>query len=63
MAVWLAVGVGVRVCVRTGRIGERSAAGLAVVPAARLPQHGAAPEVAPELAELLRQRHGLIEVG
>src|SRR5262249_55581110 len=55
--------VAVSMSVRTRRRNNHSAAWLAVVAAAHLPQHDAAPEVAREFADLLWQRHRLIEIG
>ncbi len=48
---------------RTGRMLRLSAARLAGVPAAGLAQDHPPPQVAPQLGELLAQRHRLAQVG
>ena len=52
-----------RFAIRPGWLTNPSAPRLAEVPAAILPQCDAPPEVAGKLAELLGERHRLIEVG
>jgi hypothetical protein len=52
-----------RVAVRTGRIADLSAAGLAIVATARLAQGHAPPEIARQLAQLFVKGHRLIQVG
>jgi hypothetical protein len=49
--------------IRTGRTRDLSAARLPMMPTTGLAEHKTTPEVAGELGELLRQRHGLIEIG
>jgi hypothetical protein len=47
---------------RTGGIFHKSTTRLAVVAAAILAQHHAAPQVARQLVQLFGQRHGLVQV-
>ena len=51
------------VTLRTGEGIDASTAGLAVVTAAVLPQDDSPPQVARQLEQLLRERHGLVEIG
>ena len=59
----MVVVVAVRMFARTGRVIGLSAARLAMIATASLPQHHPPPQVAGELADFLRQRHRLVEVG